>query len=159
VEQDKSVAFFHNRYKYKDGHYILLSWNAIPHKSTQTIYATARNITQLERLKEELSQNKQKEIAQSREKFTALSEMTKTVSQELLEPANLIISFSSVAEELLKEMKAAKDHKERKEYEERIMEDLQRIQKHSEFMSKVLNKMNSEAAWYQIPSVIKGSSV
>lgn len=137
----------------------MLSWNAIPHKSTNTIYATARNITQLELLKDELSQNKQKEIAQSREKFTALSQMTKIVSSELLEPANLIVGFASVAEELLKEMKAARDSAERREYEERIIEDLQKIQKHSEFMSKVLNKMNSEAEWYEIPSVIKGNTV
>lgn len=159
VGEDKSVAFFHNRYRCKDGHYIMLSWNAIPHKSTNTIYATARNITQLELLKDELSQNKQKEIAQSREKFTALSQMTKIVSSELLEPANLIVGFASVAEELLKEMKAARDSAERREYEERIIEDLQKIQKHSEFMSKVLNKMNSEAEWYEIPSVIKGNTV
>lgn len=159
VGEDKSVAFFHNRYRCKDGHYIMLSWNAIPHKSTNTIYATARNITQLERLKDELSQNKQKEIAQSREKFTALSQMTKIVSSELLEPANLIVGFASLAEELLKEMKAARDSTERREYEERIIEDLQKIQKHSEFMSKVLNKMNSEAEWYEIPSVIKGNTV
>jgi len=159
VEQDKSVAFFHNRYQCKDGHYIMLSWNAIPHKSNKTIYATARNITQLERMKEELSQNKQREVAQSREKFSALSEMTKIVSRELLEPANLIIGFAGIAEELLKEMNVSEDKTQRKEYEERIIEDLQLIQKHSEFMSNVLNKMNSEAEWYQVPSVIKRNTV
>lgn len=159
VVEDKSIAFFHNRYRRKDGQYIILSWNAIPHKATNIIYATARNITEVERLKEELNQKKQDEIARSREKFTALSQMTKAVSLELLEPANLIIGFAAIAQELLKEMNATENKAEKKEHLERIVEDLERIQKHSEFMSMVLKKMNSESEWYQIPSVIKGSAV
>lgn len=159
VLEDKSVAFFHNRYRCKDGHYIKLSWNAIPYKPTKTIYATARNITEFERLKDELSQKKQHEINQSREKFTALTNMTKVVSMKLLEPANLIIGFAGVAEELLKEMEAPGNTVERKEHVDRILEDLKHIRKHGEYMSMVLNKMNSEAEWYQIPSVINGNTL
>ncbi|MCE2846636.1 MAG: PAS domain S-box protein [Sphingobacteriales bacterium] len=158
VANDKSVAFFHNRYRCKDGHYIKLSWNAIPYKPTKTIYATARNITEFERLKDELNQKKQHEIAQSREKFTALTNMTKVVSQRLLEPANFIIGFASVVEELHNEMNMTENLSERNEYSARILQDLKRIQKHGEYMSMVLNKMNSEAEWYQIPSVIKGTA-
>jgi PAS domain S-box-containing protein len=154
----KSVAFFHNRYRCKDGHYIQLSWNAIPYKPTNTIYATARNITEIERLKDELNQKKQHEIAQSREKFAALTNMTKAVSQKLLEPANLIVGFAEMAEELIREMGASTSSGETKENIDRILEDLTRIRKHSEYMSMVLNKMNSEAEWYQIPSVINGNS-
>jgi PAS domain S-box-containing protein len=154
VEQDKSIAFFHNRYRCKDGHYITLSWNAIPHLPTETIYATARNITQLELLQEEINKNKIREIERSKEKFTTLSQMTKMVSHELLEPANLIIGFADVAEEMLKELTATNDSREIDDLAARIEEDLQRIKKHGEFISMVLNKMNSEAEWYQIPSVI-----
>lgn len=153
----KSVAFFHNRYRCKDGHYIQLSWNAIPYKPTNTIYATARNITEIERLKDELNQKKQHEIAQSREKFAALTNMTKAVSQKLLEPANLIVGFAEMAEELIREMGASTSSGETKENIDRVLEDLTRIRKHSEYMSMVLNKMNSEAEWYQIPSVINGN--
>jgi PAS domain S-box-containing protein len=154
VEQDKSIAFFHNRYRCKDGHYITLSWNAIPHLPTETIYATARNITKLELLQEEINRNKIREIERSKEKFTTLSQMTKMVSHELLEPANLIIGFADVAEEMIKELAETNDLQEIADLAERIELDLKRIKKHSEFISMVLNKMNSEADWYQIPSVI-----
>jgi PAS domain S-box-containing protein len=159
VLDDKSVAFFHNRYRCKDGHYIKLSWNAIPYKPTKTIYATARNITEFERLKDELNQKKQHEITQSREKFTALTNMTKVVSVKLLEPANFVVGFAGIAEELLNEMDEAGSTAERKELADRILEDLKQIQKHGEYMSMVLNKMNSEAEWYQIPSVINGNTL
>jgi hypothetical protein len=157
VINDESLTFFHNRYRCKDGHYIKLSWNAIPFKSTKTIYATARNITELERLKDELNQKKQLEIAQSREKFNALTNMTKAVSMKLLEPANLIVGFAGIAEEILMELIMAATTAERNEYTDRLMDDIKCIQKHGEYMSMVLNKMNSEAEWYQIPSVINGS--
>lgn len=157
VINDESLTFFHNRYRCKDGHYIKLSWNAIPFKSTKTIYATARNITELERLKDELNQKKQLEIAQSREKFNALTNMTKAVSMKLLEPANLIVGFAGIAEEILMELNMAATTAERNEYSDRLMDDIKCIQKHGEYMSMVLNKMNSEAEWYQIPSVINGN--
>jgi PAS domain S-box-containing protein len=154
---DEPVAFFHNRYRCKDGHFIKLSWNAILSKSSNAIYATARNITEIEKLKDELGQKKQMEIAQSKEKFTALTNMTKAVSMKLMEPANLIIGFANVAAEILNEMNMASTTAERIEYSDRLMEDLHCIQKHGEFMSMILNKMNSEAEWYQIPSVINGN--
>ena len=154
VEHEKSVTFFYNRYRCKDGSYVTLSWNAIPHSASKTIYATARNITQLELLKEEVIQNKVKELERSREKFISLSSMTKNVSKELLEPANLIIGFADVAREMLKEMQLSNSSDERSHLADRIQEDLQRITRHGEFISRVLNKMNSEAEGYQIPSVI-----
>lgn len=157
VLHNTSVAFFHNRYRCKDGNYIKLSWNAIPYMPTKTIYATARNITEFERIKDELNQKKQNEIDQSREKFTTLTNMTKAVSLRLLEPANLIVGFAGIAEELLREMNATDNTVERKEYTERILEDLKYIQKHGKYMSMVLIKMNSEAEWYQIPSVMTGN--
>jgi signal transduction histidine kinase len=76
------------------------------------------------------------------------------VSHELLEPANLIIGFADVAEEMIKELAETNDLQEIADLAERIELDLKRIKKHSEFISMVLNKMNSEADWYQIPSVI-----
>jgi PAS domain S-box-containing protein len=155
VEEDKRVAFFHNRYRCKDGHFITLSWNAIPDLATETIYATARNVTLLELLKDEVNKNKIREIERSREKFTTLSQMTKLVSHELLEPANLIIGFADVAADMIQELKDENDPEARNDLAGRIAEDLVRIKKHSEFISRVLNKMNSEADWYQIPSVIK----
>ncbi|MFM9056523.1 MAG: PAS domain S-box protein [Bacteroidota bacterium] len=158
VMDDKSVAFFHNRYRCKDGHYIKLSWNAIPHKPTQTIYATARNITEFERMRDELNLKKQLEINQSREKFAVLTGMTKAVSMKLLEPANLIIGFAGIADELLQELNKAKNKEERKEYADRIQEDLERIKKHGEYMSMILNKMNTEAEWYEVPSVISNNA-
>ncbi|MFM2207090.1 MAG: hypothetical protein RL213_1065 [Bacteroidota bacterium] len=158
AEQNEKVAFFHNRYRCKDGHYITLSWNAIPRRETETIYATARNVTQLEQLKEEVYRNKMKEVDRSREEFTALSQMTKMVSHELLEPSNLIIGFAEVAEEMLKELSDTTDATDRKELTGRISEDLQRIIKHGDFISRVLNKMKSEADWYQTPSVIRRSA-
>ena len=156
--KDEPVAFFHNRYRCNDGHYIKLSWNAILSKSNNAIYATARNITEMEKLKNELNQKKQLEIAQSREKFNALTNMTKAVSMKLMEPANLIIGFAGVAIELLNEMNSMANMEEMKECSARLLEDLGCIQKHGEFMSMVLKKMNSEAEWYQIPSVINGNN-
>ena len=42
------IKFFRNRYKCKNGDYILLSWNAIPNPNTKLIFATARNVTEYE---------------------------------------------------------------------------------------------------------------
>jgi PAS domain S-box-containing protein len=159
VNDNEALAFFHNRYRCKNGQYIKLSWNAIPLGSTKTIYATARNITELERLKEEISRNKQMEIDRSRDSFTALSQMTKLVSLELLEPANLIIGFASVLESLVNEISEIENKTEMNVRIKQIVEDLSVIQRQGEFMSKVLKKMNLESEWYQIPSVINGKKL
>jgi len=99
------------------------------------------------------------EIDRSRDSFTALSQMTKLVSLELLEPANLIIGFSSVLESLVNEISEIENKTEVNVRIKQIVEDLSVIQRQGEFMSKVLKKMNLESEWYQIPSVINGKKL
>ncbi|MFM2135064.1 MAG: hypothetical protein RL021_464 [Bacteroidota bacterium] len=154
-EQNEKVTFFHNRYRCKDGGYVTLSWNALPGGDNRTIYATARNVTRLVQLQEEVERNKDREAERSREKFHALSQMTKLVSHELTEPANLIIGFTGIAEDLLKELLETTDPVKKAELARDIEEDLKRAKLHAELMSRILNKMNTEADWFETPSVIR----
>jgi hypothetical protein len=85
--------------------------------------------------------------------------MTKLVSLELLEPANLIIGFASVLESLVNEISEIENKIEMNVRIKQIVEDLSVIQRQGEFMSKVLKKMNLESEWYQIPSVINGKKL
>jgi PAS domain S-box-containing protein len=158
TEENEKVAFFHNRYRCKDGKYVTLSWNALPRGDNRTIYATARNVTRLVQLQQEVEKSKQKEAERSREKFHALSQMTKMVSHELLEPANLIIGFTEMANELLKDLAETTDPAQKAELVLSIEKDLERAKLHGEFISRILNKMNTEADWFETPSVIKRST-
>lgn len=155
TEQNQKVAFFHNRYRCKDGGYVTLSWNALPSSDNRTIYATARNVTRLVQLQEEVDRNKDREAERTREKFHALSQMTKLVSHELMEPTNLIIGFTGIAEDLFKELLETTDPIQKAELARAIEEDLKRAKLHGELMSRILNKMNTEADWFETPSVIR----
>ena len=41
------VSHFENRYKHKDGHYIILSWSAVLNLEDNLVYAVARDVTSL----------------------------------------------------------------------------------------------------------------
>lgn len=50
-----TVIHFHNRYRAKNGHYLLLDWNATPNPTTGKIYCIARDITDRKKAEDDLS--------------------------------------------------------------------------------------------------------
>jgi PAS domain S-box-containing protein len=52
LAQGQKTISFENRYKCKDGHYVLLSWNTTPDPETGNLYCIARDMT-IEKIKEE----------------------------------------------------------------------------------------------------------
>lgn len=138
----EKTMFFRNRYRCKNGKYIWLSWNALFDEETCLIYATARNVTQLILLEEELKQRKELEIKLQEEKLKQFFHIISNLSHELLNPVNLSIGFAAVSNDLLNELSSIKD-------EESIIETLKlisanqiKIIEHGKDVFNILQKMN-----------------
>lgn len=93
------VISFENRFKNSKGEYQWLSWNAIPSKDVNLIYAISRDITEEKTRNEELL--KAKNIAESanRAKSTFLANM----SHEIRTPMNSILGFGNLLKDSLRD--------------------------------------------------------
>ncbi len=73
----EKVLQFENRYRHKDGSWRVLSWRSVPHG--ETMYATARDVTELKKMEQALRQyNSQLELS-VRERTSELSEANATL--------------------------------------------------------------------------------
>jgi len=82
---------FENRYRKKDGTYILLSWRGSMNREDGLIYATATDITLKKELEEKMIQSKI-EVEKAKAKDTFLANM----SHEIRTPLNAIIGFNDL---------------------------------------------------------------
>lgn len=140
--QQQKIKFFRNRYLCKNGSYIWLSWNSIPETDTGLIYATARNVTELIRLGEELEKKKDIEIKLQEEKFFQLTNLTSKISHEILNPINLIIGFADVTIDMLKEHNLSRSEEDKEQIINQIKEDQLKITEHSRQIFNVIHRMN-----------------
>jgi PAS domain S-box-containing protein len=83
---------FENRYQCKDGSYKWLLWSATHSAEQQTIYAVARDITELKRTQAALMVAK--EQAERSNKFK--DQFLSTMSHELRTPLNAVLGFSDL---------------------------------------------------------------
>ncbi|HAP02174.1 MAG TPA: hypothetical protein DCQ93_09655, partial [Bacteroidetes bacterium] len=96
LAQGETVIDFQNRYRTKDGNYILLSWEANVSHNDNLIYASATDITHKKEVEEQMIQSKI-EIEKAKAKNSFLANM----SHEIRTPLNAIIGFN----DLLKDTK------------------------------------------------------
>ncbi len=154
-----TVMFFRNRYLRKDGSYIWMSWNAIPDIETGLIIATARNVTELIRMEEELKGKKNLEKRLTEEKFAQLINLTSQISHEILNPINLVIGFADITLDMIKEITPLTTEEERENILASIKSDQEKILEHSRGINALIHKMNHDVDNNYIPSIYQRNNI
>jgi PAS domain S-box-containing protein len=153
-----NIKFFRNRYKCKNGSYIWLSWDSIPDPETGLIYATARDVTDRVRIEEELERKKDIEATLNKERYTQLCNLTLKISHEILNPINLVIGFSDIAIDLLKDLSDPNLINEREEILNQIKADQAKISEYGRFIFGLIHRMNYDVDHEFIPTSIQKST-
>ncbi len=95
LRKGRDSISFENRYLCKDGSYKWLLWSATLFPEQQSIYAVARDITELKQAQEALV--RAKEEAERSNKFK--DQFLSTMSHELRTPLNAVVGFSDLLTE------------------------------------------------------------
>jgi PAS domain S-box-containing protein len=95
LEAGKSVTYFENRYRCKDGSYKWLAWKSVPVTDERYIYAVARDITESKAAEEEL-QRYQRELARIM-RLGTIGEMASGIAHELNQPLTALVSYCGSA--------------------------------------------------------------
>ena len=144
-QRSEQIKFFRNRYQCKNGEYILLSWNAIQNPVTKMIFATARNVTEYEKMRNLIQEKKNIEEILNAKRINQLQRLSSEITDEFINPISLLIGFSDLALEIIKT--------EEKMSNDQLELYLSKIKEHSESMLGILRKMNNDVKWSNSPSV------
>ena len=117
LASQRTVIYFENRYRCKDGTYRWLEWRSAP--AGNLIYATARDIT--ERLKEEVEAQQHREELAHVTRVAMLGELTTSLAHEINQPLTAILSNAEAAQRFLSQ--ASPDIREVRQILEDIIRD------------------------------------
>jgi PAS domain S-box-containing protein len=149
------VNFFRNRFRTKDGRYIWLSWNAIPDSKTGLIYATARDVTEVKKLEQELEQQQLEKQKASEEKLAQLTNLTSSISNEIMKPLNLCMGFTDLSLDLVNDLRESPSvaFGNPDQSLKQLTENLNRVRNYSKNISEIISHMN-EIKWQDINEAI-----
>lgn len=148
------INFFSNKYRKKDGTYMHLTWKAVLDSESEIVFAVARDMTDLEKINLELDdiKNREKELIQTQN--IQLKNLASRVSHELLNPVNMVIGFADLLPTIIKQFSSETDLNSKTQLAKDMTLDLEKIQKHCQFILDVLLKMHSEINWISTPSIM-----
>ncbi|RJR35499.1 MAG: PAS domain S-box protein [Desulfobacteraceae bacterium] len=143
LTSNKEVLSFTNRYRCKDGTYRFVEWRSIP--VGKRIHAAARDVTERIRVEDEIRRHKEHleelvkertrelETAQqellTRERLSALGQLTATVSHELRNPLGVIRSSAFYVQE------------KTKGFDEKVKKHLNRIEEQVELCDTIVGDL------------------
>jgi len=117
LASQRTVIYFENRYRCKDGTYRWLEWRSAP--AGNLIYAAARDIT--ERLKEEVEAQQHREELAHVTRVAMMGELTTSLAHEINQPLTAILSNAEAAQRFLSQ--ASPDIREVRQILEDIIRD------------------------------------
>ena len=117
LASQRTVIYFENRYRCKDGTYRWLEWRSAP--AGNLIYAAARDFT--ERLKEEVEAQQHREELAHVTRVAMLGELTTSLAHEINQPLTAILSNAEAAQRFLSQ--ASPDIREVRQILEDIIRD------------------------------------
>lgn len=154
ILENKKVILFSNRYCKKDGGFVHLVWNAKPDPVTGVIIANARDVSEIDKLNEQIEKARSLEQEMNKERIRQLLSLSERVSHELMNPANMIMGFTEMIRELVDDLSDNYHEDNKKDILDLIRTDLEKISSHSRYISQIIQRMDMEINYTAVPSII-----